>query len=262
MNEKTYPSDLTDEEWEWIKELIPAAKSGGRPRTLCLRAVLNAIFYVTKGGLQGRMLPTNFPKWQSVYHYLRAWKRQGVWGRIHDTLRARVREKEARHTHPTAGCLDSQSVKTPEVGGADRGFDNGKKVKGRKRHVLVDTLGLLRIAVVTAASLSDQAGARKSFQQMRGPCKKLRKVWVDGTYRGAEWTAWGHEKYHRVLESVARAEGQKGFAVLPHRWVVERTLAWLNQCRRLSKDYEELPGTSETFVYVAMTRLMLKRLAA
>jgi putative transposase len=148
------------------------------------------------------------------------------------------------------------------VGGTERGFDNGKKVKGRKRHILVDTLGLLLIVVVTAASLSDQAGARQIFQHMRGTCKNLRKVWVDGTYRGAEWTAWVKEHYNLVLESVTRAEGQKGFAVLPHRWVVERTLAWLNQCRRLSKDYEELPSTSETFVYVAMTRLMLKRLAA
>ena len=153
-------------------------------------------------------------------------------------------------------------MKTTEGGGAARGLDNGKKGKGRKRHVLVDTLGLFLRVVVTAASLSDQAGARKIFQQRRGTCKKLRQVWVDGTSRGAEWTFWVQETYRIVLESVARAEGQKGCAVLPHRWGVERTLAWLNQCRRLSKDYEELPTTSETFVYVAMTRLMLKRLAA
>lgn len=194
MNEKIYPSDLTDEEWEWIKDLIPAAKRGGRPRTLCMRAVLNAIFYVTKGGIQWRMLPGNFPKWQSVYHYLRAWKLTGVWVRIHDTLRARVRAHEERHKHPTAGGLESQSVQTTEVGGAERGFDNGKKVKGRKRHVLVDTLGFVLIVMVTAASLSDQAGARKIFKQMRGPGKKLRKVWVEGPYRGAEWTAWVKEQ--------------------------------------------------------------------
>ena len=139
MNEKTYPSDLTDEAWAGITELIPAAKSGGRPRTLGMRAVLNAIFYVTKGGIQWRMLPTNFPKWHRVYHDLRTWKREGVWVRIHDTLRARVRAQEAKHTHPTAGCLESQSGKTTEVGGPERGFDHGQKVQGRKRHVRGDT---------------------------------------------------------------------------------------------------------------------------
>jgi putative transposase len=156
--------------------------------------------------------------------------------------------------------MDSQSVKTTEVGGPERGFDSGKRVKGHKRHMLVDTLGLLLVVIVTAASVSDQARARKVLKRLRGTCKKLGKVWVDGTYGGAEWMGWVKDKYRLVLEAVLRTEEQKGFSVLPRRWVVERTLAWLSQSRRLSKDYEELSTTSETFIYVAMTRLMLRRL--
>jgi putative transposase len=148
------------------------------------------------------------------------------------------------------------------VGGTARGFDHGKQGKGRQRHVLGDTLGWFLLVVVTAAALSDQAGARQICKRRRGPGKTRRQVWVDGTYRGAEWPSWVKEQYNIVLESVARAEGHKGCAVLPHRWVVARTLAWFNQSRRLSKEYEELPSTRETLVYVAMPRLMLKRLAA
>ena len=155
------------------------------------------------------MLPTNFPKWQSVYHYLRAWKRQGVWVRIHDTLRARVRAKEERHKHPTAGCLDSESVKTTEVVERQEGLTTGRKSKDANAMCSSISLGLLLIVVVTAASLSDQAGAREIFKQMRGPCKKLRKVSVVGTSRGAEWTAWVKEKYHIVLENASHARKDK-----------------------------------------------------
>jgi putative transposase len=181
MNEKTSPSDLTDAEGEWMQELIPAAKSGGRPRTLCMRAVLKAIFYVTQGGIPWRMLPPDFPQWHSVSHDLRPWKRAGVWVRIPETIRARVRAQEAQPHHPTAGWLESPSVKTPEVGGPERGCDHGTTVHGRKRHVLGDTCGLFRIVMVTAASRSDQAGARHICKRRRSTGKKRRQVWVDGT---------------------------------------------------------------------------------
>jgi putative transposase len=183
MNKQRYPTDLTDRQWDCISPLIPAAKPGGRPRTLDMRAVINAMLYIVVTGCQWRLLPHEYPKWQSVYAYFKQWRDDGTWQRIHDTLRAEVRRRAGRHKHPTAGCLDSQSVKTTQVAGV-RGFDSGKLVKGRKRHVLVDTMGLLLAVVVTAASVSDPAGARLLFARLGGACKKLRKVWVDGTYRG------------------------------------------------------------------------------
>ena len=259
MNTHTYPTDLTDRQWDCIKDLVPAAKPGGRPRSLDMRQVVNAIFYLLTTGCQWRMLPHDYPNWKSVYHYFRQWRDDGTWRRIHDTLRAEVRRRAGRHKHATAGCLDSQSVKTSANRGV-RGYDNGNKVNGRKRHLLVDTLGLLITVVVTAASVSDADGARQVFRRMGGPGKKLRKIWVDGMYRGQllEWVA---EHLWFRLEPVMRPEGQKGFLLLPRRWVVERTFAWLTQCRRLSKDYEVLPATSEALIYLAMTRVMLRRLA-
>jgi putative transposase len=259
MNKQSYPTDLIDRQWQCISPLIPAAKPGGRPRTLDMRDVINAMLYIVVTGCQWRMLPHEYPKWQSVYAYFKQWRDDGTWQRIHDTLRAEVRRRAGRHKHPTAGCLDSQSVKTTPVAGV-RGFDSGKLVKGRKRHVLVDTMGLLLAVVVTAASVSDPAGARLLFARLGGACKKLRKVWVDGTYRG-KLVAWTREHRWFRLEPVLRSDDMKGFVVLPRRWVVERTLAWLTQCRRLGKDYEGLTASSEAMIYIAMTRLMLRRLA-
>ena len=259
MRNQLYPTDLTDSQWNLIKEVIPLAKPGGRPRGWDRRQVLNAILYVVVGGIKWRMLPREYPKWQSVYPYFRQGRDTGTWQRLHDTRRARVRQKAGRHKHPTAGCLDSQSVKTPEIAGG-RGYDAGKQVKGRKRHLLVDTRGLVLAVVVTVASCSDPAGARLLFRRLGGACKKLRLIWVDGAYRG-QLLEWGTMHCWFLLRPVLRAEAQKGFVVLPRRWIGERTWAWLNQYRRLSKDYEVLPASSEAMIYIAMLRLMLRRLA-
>ncbi|RYG64457.1 IS5 family transposase [bacterium] len=252
-----YPSDLTNRQWQNIKEHIPPAKSGGRPRTLDMRLVLNAIFYVLVGGIQWRMLPREYPKWQSVYHYFRLWRLDGTWQRLHDTLRACVRQQVGKHKHPTAGCLDSQSVKCSHIKGP-RGFDNGKKVNGRKRHMLVDTLGLMMGIVVTSADVSDPAGARVLLRRMGGSGKKIRRIWVDGTYRG-QLLGWVSARFKFILHPVLRSDDQKGFVLLPKRWVVERTFGWLNVCRRLSKEYEELSPTSEAFIRLAMIRIMARR---
>jgi putative transposase len=259
VNQQLYPTDLTDSQWNIIEPLIPAAKSGGRPRHLEMRQVVNALVYVTVGGIQWRLLPNEYPKWQSVYSYFRRWRDDGTWQRIHDTLRAQVRRRADRHKHPTAGCLDSQSVKTTAVPGV-RGYDKGKQVNGRKRHILVDTLGLLLAVVVTAASVPDVTGARRLLSNLPGACKKLRRIWVDGGYRG-KLLDWVAERCRCRLQVVLRSDDQKGFVVLPRRWVVERTFAWLAQYRRLSKDYERLTTTSEALIYLAMIRLMLRRLA-
>ena len=259
MTQQRYPSDLTDSQWDIIQDMIPLAKLGGRPRSLDMRQVVNAILYVVVGGIQWRMLPKEYPAWQSVYGYFRNWRKDHTWQRIHDTLRAKVRRRAGRHKQPTAGCLDSQSVKTTAVPGS-RGFDKAKLINGRKRHILVDTQGLLMAVVVTPASVQDRDGARLLLSRLGGACKKLRRIWVDGGYRGQllDWVA-AHCRFR--LQVVPRPEEQKGFAVLPRRWVVERTLAWLGHYRRLSKDYERLETTSETLVRIAMIRVMLRRLA-
>ncbi len=231
----------------------------GRPREVSLRQVVNAILYVLKTGCQWRQLPREFPAWSAVYYYFRRWSLDGTWERLHGLLRSRLREKAGRHKHPTAACLDSQSVKCTAVPGI-RGYDAGKKVNGRKRHILVDTMGLLLAVVVTVASVQDRDGARLLLGSLPGGCKKLRKVWVDGGYSG-HLVEWAAERFMLCLTVVLRPKEIRKFVLLPRRWVVERTFGWLNHSRRLSKSYERLTRTDEAWVYIAMTRIMLQRLA-
>ena len=255
---KKYPTDLTDSQWNHIKDLFPTPKATGRPREIEFREVVNAIYYLLFTGCQWRFIPHDYPPWRSVYGYFRAWQDAGLWYRIHETLRSALRQKKGRHKHPTAGSLDSQSVKTTAVP-SSRGFDAGKKIMGRKRHILVDTLGLMVALVVTTACVQDRDGLKKLLRTFGVHRKKLRKVWVDGGYRGLV-IEWVKSRFGYLLEVVLRSDDMKGFVVLPRRWVVERTFAWLNNHRRLSKDYERYTKTSETMIQIAMMRLMLRRL--
>lgn len=258
MTREPYPSDVTEAQWARIEPVVPKPKPGGRPATVDRREIVNAIFYVVRNGIGWRALPHDFPHWKTVYHYFRQWRDDGTWERIHDALRADVRRAAGRDPSPSAAILDAQSVKTTEAGG-ERGFDGGKNVNGRKRHIGVDTLGLLLAVVVTAADVSDQAGARLMAGQLRWRFPRLRRLWADGGYGGAPLANWLLAFGGWVLEVVRGSRDQRGFQVIPRRWIVERTFGWLNRYRRLSKDYEALPQTSEVMILIAMTHLMLRR---
>jgi putative transposase len=259
---KPYLTDLTDGQWAILQPRIPPAKHGGRPREVDMREVLNTLFYLNRTGCQWDLLPHDLLPKSTVYQYFRQWREDGTWQGMMDALRAQVRVSDQREPTPSAGSIDSQTVKTTERGG-ERGYDGGKKISGRKRHVFVDTLGLLLAVVVTSAALDDGAAAPLVFSQLdKANYPRLTKVWADNKYRNHELDRWLEKnRDHWDLEIKSRPEGAVGFAPVPKRWVVERTFAWLGRYRRHSRDYERLTESSTSMLRVSSIHLMLRRLA-
>ncbi len=274
MREVTYSTSLSDAEWAFIEPMLVKCSKRGRPREISPRAIVDAIFYMLRCGMPWRFLPAEFPHWKTVYHYFAAWRRDGRWEAVNAALRERLRTRLGRAPTPTAAIIDSQSVKTTECGGP-RGYDGGKKINGRKRHLLVDTQGHVLRAKVHPADVHDRAGAELVLAGLAEPFPTIRLLWADTAYRGPKdwllttlgWTLSITKHWWTGVRGFWLAPGQEppaipvGFHVLPRRWVAERTFAWLGRNRRLAKDWERLCATAEAWIYLAMIRLMLQRLA-
>lgn len=261
-----YPTDLTDGQWPVLQALLPPRqwRPGGSGRPPCeVRTVINGIVYVTKTGCQWRMLPKEFGRWQTVYGYFNRWSQQGVWQQLMEALNQQERQRQGRKPTPSAGSVDSQSIKTATQG-TEKGYDGGKKINGRKRHLLVDTLGLILAVLVTPADRGEREGLMSLLiAYFADGVRRLKKLWVDGGYAGQALKAWvaALKQTHKIDLEVVEKEGP-GFVLLKWRWVVERTFAWLLNYRRHSKDYEVLPRNSEALIQIAMIHLLVRRLAA
>ena len=259
---QAYPTDLNDTEWTQIVPYLPEPKPTGRPREIPWREIMNGMFYMVKNGCVWRALPHDLPAWQTVYYYFRLFQKSLLWENLNTIIRERVRVKEGREPQASAMIIDSQSAKSAE-GGKNIGFDGGKLVKGRKRNLITDTIGLVVLAKVTAANIQDVHAGKQILIELKKRTEliaRLRKIFADGGYRG-ELVTWVKSELHSELEIVLKLSEQKGFQVLPKRWVIERTNAWITRNRRMARDYERLAETSESFIYILMIRLGLRRLA-
>jgi len=259
-----YVSELTLEQYELFAFLLKPEPKTGRPRTVDLMQVLQAIVYVLVTGCAWRLLPHEYPPSSTVYYYFRKWRDDGSWKRMHDHLVQWVRVSADHEATPSAASLDSQTVPTAVMVNQQVGYDAGKHIKGRKRFTLVDTLGLLIAVRVVTASMPEREGAKQLLQQVhqeRQRLPRLVRIWVDGGFSGPDFLHWVMDTCRWIIEVVLRPDGANGFILLPRRWTVERTYGWLHWCRRLNLDYERLPQSSEAFIHIAMIRLMLRRLA-